>query len=440
MSRRLLCVYQHAPTPGAPGIYRHRLLLSGLVERGWEVDLVSTPVNYMTGVTDPNYAGKPYIRESIDGVEHHWVWASSRIHASRARRATNYLSFAATALARSGTLRRPDVIMVSSPPLSVAALGPVLAGRFRRPWVLEVRDPWPDTAGVAGWLSEDSTLWELIGRAQHRLTTSAAAVVVQTPGLVGRALRQNARMVGVVPPAVLDRRIDDRRRAIKRAELGLEDDACLFVYTGAVGLLNGLDTLLDAVRLVADDLAFQVAVVGDGSARRSLDERIARERIGRVRLIGAVGKDEVADWLAAADVCLHLLRPDERLAYALPSKVFEYFGAHRPFVTTASGVAQRLAERSGGSFAADANALAVELARWAGMSVAERSERGEQAFDYGSRLFGRDTVVDRLESLLAHVVASRSSRTGSSKSAVCRVEGRAPHRDSSLSASAKTRS
>ena len=46
---RLLCVYQHAPTPGAPGIYRHRMWFAELVRRGWHVDLVSTPLNYMTG-------------------------------------------------------------------------------------------------------------------------------------------------------------------------------------------------------------------------------------------------------------------------------------------------------------------------------------------------------------------------------------------------------
>ena len=44
---RLLVVYQHAPTPGAPGIYRHRMLLAELVRRGWHVDLVSSPINYM---------------------------------------------------------------------------------------------------------------------------------------------------------------------------------------------------------------------------------------------------------------------------------------------------------------------------------------------------------------------------------------------------------
>ena len=62
--RRLLCIYQHAPTPGAPGIYRHRLYLAELVRRGWDVDLISTPVNYMRGTVPERYAGKPYVRRN----------------------------------------------------------------------------------------------------------------------------------------------------------------------------------------------------------------------------------------------------------------------------------------------------------------------------------------------------------------------------------------
>ena len=376
------------------------MLLSGLVERGWEVDLISTPVNYMTGVADPAYSRRPYRREVIDGVYHHWVWASDRIHASRPRRAANYVSFATTSMIRAATLGRPDVIMVSTPPLSVGALGPPLATRFRAPWILEVRDPWPDTAGVAGWLSDESRLWREIERAHRRLAQSADAVIVQTPGLVGAMLRQRARDVRVIPGAVLDRPPDQARRARMRAELGLSDDVCLFVYTGAVGLLNGLDTLLDALVHVRPEVTVAVAVVGDGSARSAIDARIRGEAIQRITLVGAVDKEGVADWLAAADVCLHLLRRDDRLTYALPSKALEYIGAHRAFVTTARGVAQRLAERSGGSFAADAYGLAQEIERWAALTPQERRARGDASFAFGSRVFGRDTVVDRLAALL----------------------------------------
>ena len=71
---RLLCVYQHAPTRGAPGFYRHRRYFAELVERGWHVDLISCPVDYLTGQIADGYASRLYTREVLDGITHHWIW------------------------------------------------------------------------------------------------------------------------------------------------------------------------------------------------------------------------------------------------------------------------------------------------------------------------------------------------------------------------------
>ena len=62
---------------------------------------------------------------------------------------------------------RPDVIYVSSPPLFVGLAGRCLAMVFRRPWVFEVRDIWPDTAVAAGQLSPDGRAYR-IGRQMER--------------------------------------------------------------------------------------------------------------------------------------------------------------------------------------------------------------------------------------------------------------------------------
>jgi colanic acid biosynthesis glycosyl transferase WcaI len=404
---RLLCVYQHAPTPGAPGIYRHRLLLGELARRGWEVDLVSTPVNYMTGAVPEPYRRRLYRRERIDDVEHHWVWASGGIHASRGRRALNYLSFAGSAAARAATLPRPDVVLASSPPLPVATVGAALARRFRRPWVLEVRDVWPESAVSVGWLAEDSRAYRALERVAHRHARGADAVIVPTPGLVERVRAHGAGEVDVVPGSVFDAPADPEVRARVRGVLGAGAGTCLFAYVGAVGAANGIDLLLDAVALLPADVPAAFVVAGDGSDRARLEARVRTEELERVRLLGAVPKAEVAGLLAAADVCLHLLRRDPVFETALPSKVLEAMGARRPFVTTVPGLPERLAQESGGGFAPAARELAAELERWARMAPAEREVKGEQAFRYGLERFGLQANTDKLEAVLNRAIAGR---------------------------------
>lgn len=403
-SRRLLCVYQHAPTPGAPGIYRHRRYLARLVERGWKVDLVSTPRNYMTGTVPDAYRGRPLSTETIEGITHHWVWAPGGIHRSRSARVANYAGFATAAAVRALTLPRPDIVFVSSPPLPVAGLGPMLARRFGCPWVLEVRDVWPESAVSVGWMSAESGLYRLAERFACSVTSSAPVVVVPTPGLEPLVRAHGAKRVRVVPGIVVSRQRDPERRRMTRARLGLGDDECVFLYLGAMGVANGLELLLQAVELLSPGVDARVVVAGDGSARRSFADAIAAKRLDRVTLLPPASQEEAGDLLAAADVGLHLLRPDPLFASALPSKALEYLGASLPFVTTVPGLPSEVAIASGGAAATSAAELAAEFASWASASPQERRERGERAIRYGLAHYGLEQSVDRFEGLLEEVL------------------------------------
>lgn len=405
----LLCIYQHAPTPGAPGIYRHRRYLAGLVERGWSVDLVSTPVNYMTGDVPERYRRRLAVDESIEGIDHRWVWAPTQIHRSKLWRVANYAGFAAAAFARSTVLRRPDVILVSSPPLPVAGLGPALAARFRVPWVLEVRDVWPESAVSVGWLKETSGVYRAAERFAHSHTRRAAQVIVPTPGLVPAVLRHGARSVRVITGTVVDQTVGEHVRLGERSALGIADGECVFGYVGSVGVANGLDMLLDAVKLLPADAPVRVVIAGGGSAASHIAARIDDERIDRIRLLGVVDRDRVPSLLSAMDVCLHLLRPDPVFASALPTKVLEYLASGRPFITTVAGMPERVARRSGGSYASSAAELAREMMSWVARDPQERRLAGARALDYGLAAFGQGQAVDAFETVLRSAAQGRSA-------------------------------
>jgi colanic acid biosynthesis glycosyl transferase WcaI len=405
---RLLCVYQHAPTPGAPGIYRHRRYFAELVRRGWQVDLVSTPRNYMTGAVPDEYRGRLLKSETIEGIAHHWVWTPGDIHRSRAARVANYAEFATAAATRALTLPRPDVVLVSSPPLPVAGIGPLLARRFGCPWLLEVRDVWPESAVSVGWLRSDSAAYRQLERFAHSITRRARVVVVPTPGLEPLVRAHGAREVSVLPGIVQPRTPDPERRRLTRERLGAGDEECVFLYLGAIGVANGLELLLEAVESLPAHVAARVVVAGDGSARAPFEEAVTAKRLDRIALLPPVEQDEAGDLLAAADVGLHLLRPDPLFTSALPSKALEYLGAGLPFVTTVPGLPSEVAVAGGGAAVSSAAELAEAFAWWAEATPADRQARGEQALRYGLERFGLERSVDRLEALLDEVLATQS--------------------------------
>ena len=373
------------------------------MRRGWAVDVVSTPRNYMTGEVPARYRRRPLLRERIEGIDHHWVWTPGAIHRSRTRRAANYAGFAAAAALRAATLQRPDVVLVSSPPLTVAPLGPLLGRRFGCPWLLEVRDVWPESAVSVGWLRRESVAFALLERLAHAVTRGAARVVVPTPGLEPLVRAHGAREIHTLTGTVVPRPRDEARRAATRARLGIGADECAFLYLGAIGVANGLELLAEAAARLPERVPARIVVAGDGSARRAFAEAAAG--LARVTLLPPVAKTEADDLVAAADVGLHLLRPDPVFASALPTKVLEYLGAGIPFVTTVPGLPTEVAAASGGSSVASAGELADELERWTALPEAERRARGEQAQRYGLERFGLEAGVERLEDLLADVLA-----------------------------------
>lgn len=406
---RLLVVYQHAPTPGAPGIYRHRMLLAELVRRGWDVDLISSPINYMDGTVPDRYAGKRYVREVIDGITHHWVRATDDVHRSFRRRARNYVTFATNATLRGMRLPRPDVVWASSPPLSVATAGRWIAARHRAPWVLEVRDLWPESAAAAGLLDEQSRIYQALDGRARAYASGASAALVPTPGLVDLLQGHGAADVTLVTGAIENHPPDPATRARIRATHGIGESDCVFAYVGAHGVVNGLDVLLDAAQQLTaapPDRPVHILMAGAGSATASIDKRLAADPIAMVHKLGPLPKQQARDLLAAADVGLHLLRPDPVFESALPTKVLEYLGCHLPFITTVPGLPAQVAAQTGGDLALDATELAAAMRAWAQRTSSECRERGERAFAWGEATYGLAASVDTLEAVLRRVVAA----------------------------------
>lgn len=394
------------------------MLLAELVRRGWDVDLVSSPINYMDGRVPDAYRGTRYVREEIDGIVHHWVHATDEVHRSFKRRARNYLTFATNATLRGFRLPRPDVVWASSPPLSVATAGRMVARRHRAPWLLEVRDLWPESAAAVGLLREDSAPYRVIDHFARTYARAADAAIVPTPGLVELLEGHGARDVQLVTGAIEDHPPVASARARTRAKYGVADDDCLFVYAGAHGIVNGLDMLLDAAsELRAREASgaaggharIRILLAGAGSARDALVERLATTPIEGLELLGPIPKDDARELLGAADVGLHLLRPDPVFESALPTKVLEYLGCHLPFITSVPGLPAKVAESTGGDLATDAHGLADAMLRWAKLSAEERRRIGDEAFAWGQDNYGLAASVDRLEAILTRLARRRSS-------------------------------
>jgi glycosyltransferase involved in cell wall biosynthesis len=344
------------------------------------------------------------VRETVDGVSVVRTALYAAANTGSVGRMLNYVSFFVSALMRGLVLDRPDVIIGTSPQPLCAAAAWLLALRFSRPFVFEVRDLWPESLPAVGQTSEDSWLYRSIEAVVRVLYRSADLIVPVTEAFIP-TIRQYAPDT---PLAVIENGVDlDRfqppaNRPELRRTLGV-DRRFVVSYIGTIGMAHGLETLLDTAGLLKARFADALVLVAGEGAERERIERLAAERqLTNIRFLGQRPRSEVADLVGASDACLVLLRQSEVFKTVLPSKMLEFMACGTPTVVTVDGFARQLVtESNSGVYVPNNDAVAlaaaiIDLSRDPGA----RAWLGGNGREFVRRRFSRRTkAVEYLRAL-----------------------------------------
>ena len=397
---RILIATQYFEPEITAASLRLEPLAAGLAARGHDVEVVCEAPNHPHGVVPAEYRGHLVTRRHANGyrVSHVWVKASE---SKRARaRIGSYGSYAASAFAVGSAMKRPDVVISSSPPLSVGAVGALLARRHRVPAVFDVRDLWPQIAVALGEIGPGRLLTAVEGL-ERRLYRGAAAITTPTEPF----RRHIAEIAGsedkvhVLPNGTTRAWIEAGRRDPDKAAAGIPADRFVWTYAGNLGLSQNLDVAIDAARALGD--GFQLLLLGDGTARRDLEER-AGDLIGReVAFRASVPVTEAQVVMRASDALAVLLADVPALEKTIPVKLYDSCAIGRPVIVSAKGEARRLADEDGA-------ALTLDPGDGAGLAAAVRRLRDDEALRDslvdGGRRFAeanvREAGVEKLEGIL----------------------------------------
>ncbi len=221
-------------------------------DAGHEVTVITCAPNHPAGKLFPGYRNS-FTRETIDGVTVVRVWSYLAPNAGFAKRIANYLSYMISALAAVPRVGRPDVIISTSPQFFCGLAGLGAKWMRRVPWVLEIRDLWPDSIVTVGAMRKGrlTRFLEWLERMAYR---KADHVVAVTDGFVPHIESRRGRPgVTVIKNGVnfdLFRKGDDAE-AVK-ARFGMQGRK-VAAYVGTHGMAHGLDIVLDAAAHLRDD-------------------------------------------------------------------------------------------------------------------------------------------------------------------------------------------
>jgi glycosyltransferase involved in cell wall biosynthesis len=405
---KILLINQSFVSPDEPGHTRHFEMAQYLRGCGHELVIVASDSNYQTGLRTVERKGL-FVEQVIDGVRVLRAYSAQTLHRSYFWRAISFLSFMFSSVWAALQVKDADLIMGTTPPIFQAVSAWFVALVRRKPFLLEVRDLWPEFAISMGVIKNPMMI-TLAHWLEGFLYARATHILVNSPAykeyLLGKGVPEG-KLTFIPYGTDINMFNPNMDSSPVREKLGLKDKF-LILYAGAMGQAHDLYTVLRAAKRLNDESKIRFVFFGDGKERPNLQLEAQRLNLENILFAGVCPKKEMPSVVASADVCLAILQNISMFRTTYPNKVFDYMAAARPTVLVIDGVIREVIESSGGGvFVAPGNdELLAKTILELSKDPARVKKMGENARTYlVKHLDRRDKMNETLQLLTSLVKA-----------------------------------
>lgn len=301
-------------------------LAFALVERGWEVHVISNRQRY-----DAAHASLPST-ELILGVRVHRVWTSRFGRARLSGRIADYLTFYSSAAWRLCWLaRRDDIIVAETDPPMLSVIAASAANIRKARLVNWLQDLFPEIAQALKVRGVNGAVARVLRNLRDKSLRFASANVV-----LGERMQKKVKHSGVAEARICIIPNWECGRAVKPVdkgnnrlarEWGLEHKFVIG-YAGNMGRAHEFDTVLHAARLLKAQKDIVFLWIGGGAQRASLEREAHRLGLESFVFKPYQPRARLFESLSVPDVHLISLRPALE-GLIVPSKFYGIAAAAR---------------------------------------------------------------------------------------------------------------
>lgn len=395
-SRRVWIVNQFAARPSASGGTRHYELAQGIKQHGFEALVIHAG---KTRSFDDAHGLRPGKVDQVGGVDFFAVKAPA-FSGNGLSRLWSTILFSVRVVGLNG-LRKPSAIIGSSPDLMAALGAYVLAKRLRVPFVLEVRDVWPaslvELLGISRW----HPYVQFLSWVERFLYVNSSAIIGVLPGIDRRVAdvtdAETAKKVTWIPNSAWSMDVNDV--GVRKED----SDVFRVVYTGAHGIPNALNSVVDAaveMKNLPMSRNIRIDFYGDGVCKPDLEARVAALGIDFVHFHQPVPKSDVVDILKCADLAILPGMDTDLYRYGVsPNKLWGYMASGLPVLTSLRTYRNPVEESGCGLVVppGDAGSFAHALVRLSRMTGSELQDLG----DRGARYLSAEVAIEAINAKLA---------------------------------------
>ncbi len=317
----------------SPGSHRPRKLVQMLADRGHQVEVVACD-----HLDDINVPEEHYQAPGGGSYRVHRLKAARNMRVSLKARMKTYLGFAWRALRAGLRLPKPDIVIASIQPMFTGWSARLVAGRHRTPFILEVRDLWPDALEV----KKAVTGWKI--HVMHWLVNSlyrkARRIISLTPGIKNELLNKglDANKIDVLPngfdPDLF--KLEKYARQKTREQYGW-NNSFIVLYTGTHTEVTAIEVIVRAAACLKNQPDIRFHLFGTGQTKPKAI-KLARElELQNISFHDSVPKTEIPRLLAACDLVVMTLFKSPLIDIYFQNKFIDYMGAGKPIAAAMEG-------------------------------------------------------------------------------------------------------
>ena len=315
------------------------------VEIGYQVTVITCFPNFPKGKVFEGYTNKLYQEEIIDGINVIRVWSYITENTGFVKRIIDYVSYGLSSFIF-GLSIKTDLIIATSPQFFTAISGRVLSFFKRTPWVMEVRDLWPDSIVAVGSIDKTSKSFKLLKIIENHLYFNAFKIIVVTNSFKNYLINEHQiipEKIGVFKNGIIINNLKKPKLndviALKES-LGLRNKIVIS-YIGTHGLAHGLKFILESISKISNpDLHF--LFIGDGAEKQNLIDYSNKLHSKNFTFLDSVTKTDILLYIDLSDYSLVNLKKSDEFKNVIPSKIFENIAMYKPILLGVEGESKKL--------------------------------------------------------------------------------------------------
>ena len=380
-----------------------------LASAGHEVTVCTSMPYYPEWRIPPEYAGKLFSREERNGVEilRSWMWVPNKV--TSAKRIAFEASFLSTSLMNALRNRKPDMLLVVSPPLGLGLSAVLLSRWWKIPYLFDVMDLQPDAAVDLGMLP--GPIRPLLYRLESMAYKHAALISTVSEGMRQKIVSKgfSPEKVVVVPPTADSNLFDIGTQVLGdefRRRHGLHDQFVVG-HCGNMGVKQGLDLVLHAASRLRERRDITFILVGDGSMKSQLEQQASSLQLSNLRFLPLLDESSFSEMLAATDVGL-IVQQSSVSDIVFPSKTVTLLSAARPVIASVndkSEIGRTIRVSRGGVVIKPEDPdLLADAVRTFAADKESRQAMGERGRQYAFKTWETSGVLSAFGNLLTETV------------------------------------